>query len=78
MSVYQTSAWTRRHARLTGSPQSDPRSDMNASRLTNGFAATEIAARRFHERYGRLQPRDSLDRTPSSAELGQLTALLLH
>ena len=78
MSVYQTPTWTRRHARLTGSPQSDPRSDMNASRLTNGFAATEIAARRFHERYGRLQARDSLDRTPSSAELGQLTALLLH
>lgn len=50
MSVYQTPTWTRRHARLTGSPQSDPRSDMNASRLTNGFAATEIAARRFHER----------------------------
>ena len=78
MSVYQPPTWTRRHASLTGSPQSDPRSDMNASRLTNGFAATEIAARRFHERYGRLQPRDSLDRTPSSAELGQLTALLLH
>lgn len=78
MSVYQTSTWTRRHARLTGFPQSDPRSDMNASRLTSGFAATEIAARRFHERYGRLHPQDSLDRAPSSAELGQLTALLLH